>query len=57
MGGKKHLQCYVGGENMINMSKQISITPAFYCAVSVYEELFLSGTISKDVHNVKENYE
>lgn len=42
---------------MINMSKQILITPAFYCAVSVYEEVFLSDTISKDVCNVKENYE
>lgn len=45
------------GKNMINMSKQIPITPAFYCAISVYQEVFLSDTISKDVHNVKANYE
>lgn len=42
---------------MINMSKQIPITAAFYCGISVYEEVFLSDTISKDVNNAKENYE
>lgn len=44
-------------KNMINMSKQIPITPAFCCALSVYEEVFLSDTISKEVHNVKEDDE
>lgn len=39
---------------MINMSKQI---PAFCCDISVYEEVFLSDIISKEVYNVKENHE
>lgn len=56
-GDKKQLQCCVGRKNMINMSKQIPITPAFYCATSVCKEVFLSDTISKDVYNLKESYE
>lgn len=54
---KTAVLCQKEKKNVINMSKQIPITPAFYCAISVYQEVFLSDTISKDVHNVQANYE
>lgn len=52
--GKSNWSVVSEEKNMIHLSNQIPITHAFYCAISVYKEDFLSDTISKDVNNVKE---